>query len=206
MNRCGKGGDVKENLIRELERLTVNAARRREDLQITGLRKGRHRKLLTIFAGILALTSAGTITTVIANVFGSAGLQLAAALTAAVSGTVSLLITAYYSDDTVFNMLLGSTKYLVLRENVYRLVIHPDMTDANRFKRLEEFQAEYARLDENYSRYFSIVGEGHYGLSQVPPIRHADQAIAESVNAAEFQERENLRRELGKSTALSDPS
>jgi len=191
---------LNRDLVRELERLTVNAARRREDLQVTGLRKAKQRKLLTIVAGILALTSAGTITTVIANVFGSTGVQLAAALTAAVSGTVSLLITAYYSDDTAFNMLLGSTKYLVLRENVYRLVIHPEMTDADRFKWLGEFQAEYARLDESYSRYFSIVGEGHY-RSNVLPVRRADQAIAESVDAAEMQERDNLHRELEKSRA-----
>ncbi len=195
---------MKEQLIDEIERLTVNAAGRREDLQITGLRKSKHRKALTIAAGILALTSAGTITTVISNVFGNTGIQLVAALTAAVSGTVSLLITAYYNDETVFTMLLGSTKYLALRENVYRLVIHPDMSDADRFKRLEELQAEYVRLDESYSRFFSV-GKGRHRTS-APPVRRADRAIAESVQEAEWQERESLRRELGKAGALSDAS
>jgi hypothetical protein len=195
---------MNNELFREIQRLTVNAARRREDLQVTGLRKAKRKKALTILAGILALTSAGTITTVISNVWGNIGIQLAAALTAAVSGTVSLFITAYYSDDAVFSMLLGSTKYLTLRENVYRLVIHPNMSDADRFTRLEEFQAEYGRLDEIYSRYFSV-GEGHF-RSTAPPLRSADRAVVESVDAAERQERENLEREIRKSEALSDAS
>ena len=187
---------MRVELIQEVERLTVNAARRRRDLQVTGLHKAKRRKALTVLAGVLALTSAGAITTVISRVFGSIAIQLAAALTAAVSGTVSLLITSYYSDDAVFNMLLGSTKYLALRENVYRLVIHPSLTDDERFRLLEEFQVEYARLDETYSRYFSV-GDERF-ISSEPPRVRVGLAIRKSVAEAGLQEREHFRKELDK--------
>jgi hypothetical protein len=193
---------VKQQLFDEIERLTVNAARRREELQVTGLSKAKLRKALTVIAGVLALTSAGSIAAVLSKLFGETAVQLIAAFTAGVSGTLSLLIAAYYSDDAVFNMLLGSTKYLTLRENVYRLVVHPNMSDIERFARLGEFQAEYAKLDEIYSRYFAV-GDGHF-RSNVPPPHRGARAVAASVDFAEHQERENLRREFGNSGTDSE--
>src|SRR6476660_4325863 len=130
------------NIHRELERLTGNATGKRENLLLTGLKKSRRRKALTIVAGILALTSAGAITTVIAKIFGDTGTQLLAALTDVVSGIVSLFVTSYYSDDEVVAKLTGAAKYLALRENVYRLVIQPNISDDDRFARLAELQDE----------------------------------------------------------------
>ncbi len=147
---------MNDDLFYELERLTANAALRREDLLLSGLRKSRRRKALNIAAGILALLSAGAITTVIADIFGNKGLQLAAAIVAGVSGAISLVITAYFSDDEILSMLNGSSKYLALRESVYRLVINPRITDEECFDVLSELQAEYSKLDETFSRYFSL--------------------------------------------------
>lgn len=110
-------------LVVEIERLTVNATRRREDLQASGLRKAKRRKLLTTVAGVLALLSAATIAAALTNLLGNAVFQLVAALIAGISGTISLLTAAYYTEDEIFTMLAGSTKYLMLRENVYRLVL-----------------------------------------------------------------------------------
>ena|SRR2546430_11030633 len=124
---------MNERLEGELERLTQNAALRREDLLLSGLRKSRRRKALNIAAGVLALTSAGAITTVIANFFGSKGIQLLAALVAGLSGAISLVITAYFNDDEILSMLNGSSKYLALRESLYRLVINPRSSDDRRF-------------------------------------------------------------------------
>jgi hypothetical protein len=172
---------MNRELTREIERLTRNAARKREDLLRRGLRDGARRKSLTVAAGVLALSSAGAITTVITNVFGSTFVQVVAAISAAVSGIVSLLITSYYGDDSVLTMLTGSAKYLALRENVYRLVLQPDISDSDRFQRLSELQQEYASLDEKYSRFFSIktssashslddLDEGALYSNQPPPV------------------------------------
>jgi hypothetical protein len=186
---------VDRNIHYELVRLTINATRKRENLLLTGLKKARRRKALTIVAGILALTSAGTIAAVITKAFGDTGTQLVAALVAAVSGTISLFITSYYSDDEVLAMLVGSAKYLALRENVYRLVIQPNISDEDRFERLTGLQDEYAKLDEAYSRYLSLeVVEDQSN----PPMGRVDMAIARSINRAEDAEHEKLHRELEK--------
>ncbi|MCP5063477.1 MAG: hypothetical protein GY936_13575 [Ignavibacteriae bacterium] len=147
---------MNNKLIRELERLTANAAIRREELLLTGLKKSRSRKYYNIIAGILALISASAITTVIADIYGSKVVEIIAALFATISGSISLIITAYFSDDEILNMLNGSAKYLALRESVYRLVIQPNVNEDEVFNSLTKLQDEYAKLDEVYSRYFSL--------------------------------------------------
>ena len=151
-------------ILSELERVTANSAIRREDLLLSGLRKSRKRKVLNVAAGILALTSAGAITSVVADLFGDKGVQGAAALVAGVSGAISLIISAYFSDDEILSMLTGSSKYLALRESVYRLVVEPGLSDEKRYDRLSPLQEEYAKLDEKYSRYFSVKRKYARGL------------------------------------------
>jgi hypothetical protein len=158
-----------QQLESELIRLTENAALRREGLLISGLRKSRLRKALNATAGVLALLSAGTITGVIADFFGDNNVQLLAAVVAGVSGTISLIVTAYFSDDETVAMLIGSSKYLGLRESVYRLVVNPRISDEERFRSLADLQDEYARLDETYSRFFPL---GNRSESTRPPIEY----------------------------------
>jgi hypothetical protein len=113
------------------------------------------KKALTILSGVLALFSAGAIATVLADVFGASGTQTVAAITAAISGVISLVMGTYYNDDDIVNLFTGSSKYLALRDNVYRLIIHQQIDDEERYKRLGDLQKEYATLDETYSRFFS---------------------------------------------------
>lgn len=186
---------MRSELISEIERLTANATGKREDLLRSGLKRSGRRKALTVAAGILALTSAGTITAAVTRVFGSSGMQLLAALAAGISGTVSLFITSYYADDAILTMLLGSAKYLALRENVYRLVIEPKISDSDRFKRLADFQAEYARLDEIYSRFFTL----RRGPSQRPP-KFTDRKRELFLQEAEAAEYERVHKAIVRAT------
>lgn len=141
----------------ELERLTRNAGRKREHLLLSGLRKSQVRKALNITAGVLALISAGAITTVLADLFGEKGIQFLAAIVAGISGIISLVISAYFNDDEIFNKLSGASKYLSLRESVYRMAINPNISDQECFDTLVELQEEYSELDEKYSRYFPLI-------------------------------------------------
>jgi hypothetical protein len=142
-------------LEQELERLTVNAGMRREDLLQSGLDRSRRRKQLTILAGVMALTSGATIAALLTRLFGSDGMQAIAAVVALASGTISLVVTAYYADDEIVGRLAGASKYLALRDAVFRLAIDPDGTDKQKRKGLEVLQAEYTNLDATYSKYFS---------------------------------------------------
>lgn len=142
-------------LATELERLTVNAGMRREDLLDSGLFRSRRRKTLTIVAGVLALTSAATIAAFMTRLLGTSGMQALSAAIALTSGTISLVVAAHYSDDEVLGRLAGASKYLALRDAVYRLAIDPDSQDKQKRKALGTLQAEYTSLDAAYSKYFT---------------------------------------------------
>ncbi len=83
---------ITEELIYEIERLVGNASLRREMLLTSGLRKSRVKRLLTIISGVLALFSAGTVAGVLTEIVGGKGMQVMAALTAGVSGIISLIL------------------------------------------------------------------------------------------------------------------
>ena len=179
--------DIRE----EIERLTSNSTTRREDLLVSAHRKLRTKKMLSIFSGLLALGSAGAITTVLVDAFGDRGLQILAAATAALAGTITLVMSSYFSEEDVASMFTGSSKYLALRENVYRLVIHPTITEEGRFAVLTELQEEYTRLDESYSRFFSYSRGGGYRGTSRPPLWHHPM-----MREAGEREMERVRREL----------
>jgi hypothetical protein len=171
---------MKQRLLEEMQRLVESAGQRRADLLLSGLRRARTRKLMNIAAGVLALFSAGAIAGVIADVFGEKSIQILAAVSSAVSGSLSLVITAYYSDEEITNRLIGSSKYLALRDAVFRLATKPKMKTEERFESLAELQEQYARLDEMYSRYTALSYDSG-GRTRRP-------FIAGRCDAAEFAE------------------
>jgi hypothetical protein len=161
----------------EIGRLTQNAAIHREDLLWSALRKSRWRKVLSIAAGVLSLTSGGAITLVLTRAFGAKGVEIIAAMVAFLSGATTLAITAYFTDEETLTMLNGSSKYLALRESVYRLVVDPSISDEGRFTELSLLQKEYARLDESYSRFFSVNYRAKTS-SPPPPLWFRRQAMS----------------------------
>lgn len=183
------------SIRREIERLTSSSAARRADLLQSAHRKLRMKKILSIISGVLALGSAGAITTALVSTLGDRGLEMLAAVIAALSGTITLVISSYFSEEDVASMFTGSSKYLALRENVYRLVIHPTITEEERFAILTELQEEYAQLDETYSRFFSyssVVTGDKFSTGSAPPKENRSTLILE----AEQREIERVRREL----------
>ncbi|HSW21495.1 MAG TPA: hypothetical protein VLJ62_01900 [Burkholderiaceae bacterium] len=188
---------------RELERLTANSAVRREDLLHSALVKSRRKKVLNIVAGVLALSSAATITGVLTKVLGADGFSYLAALIALLSGTISLVVTSYYGEDEILSRLSGSSKYLSLRDAVYRVAITADVPDRQKLKHLADLQREYSDLDSAYSKYFTLQGPaghyqgppGHYS-SQRPPPRHFDERAQASAQEAARTDVEELHRKM----------
>lgn len=157
-------------LTEELQRLAVNASVRREDLLLAGLKKTRAKKTLALLSGSLALFSAGSVTAVITRVFGTSALQVAA-VSAALSGIISLFIQLYFSDEDLVRIFTGSSNYLSLRDNAYRVVINDTLSDSARHKSLRDLQSNYAELDKTYSRYFSWRFRSAYILFRIRPSR-----------------------------------
>ena len=111
------------NIQDEIERLTIKAANRRAKLQKAAYRALLIKKRLSVFSGVLALVSAGTITTVLVAAFGERVLQILAAATSALSGAIVLVTSSYFRDADVTSMFAGSSKYLALRQKANRLLI-----------------------------------------------------------------------------------
>jgi hypothetical protein len=193
---------MNKQIEHEFERLTANSAVRREDLLNSALVKSRRKKVLNIVAGVLALTSAATITGVLTKALGEDGFSYLAALIALLSGTISLVVSSYYGEDEILSRLSGSSKYLALRDSVYRLAITADVPDGRKIKQLADLQREYSDLDSAYSKYFKLQGPGHY--KQLPPghYRHLapgrmDARAQASAEAAVQSDLEELHRKLG---------
>ncbi len=90
---------IYDKLLFELERLIENSTMKREMLLQSALSKAKIKKGLNITSGVLALFSAGAITTVLVKYLGNETQQIIAALTVAISGFISLIITAYYAEQ-----------------------------------------------------------------------------------------------------------
>jgi hypothetical protein len=173
-----------------LERLIFKSAGRREDLLKSALRKSRTRRRLNMVAGVLALTSAASIVAVLTQILGGTAMQILAALVAAISGTISLAVDAYYSEDQIGGRLAGASKYLALRDAVFRVAINSDTTDQQKLKMLSDLQTEYSALDAAYSKYFTLEGsELQFSSASLektaPPEASAD--LAELRNRIEAQ-------------------
>lgn len=192
---------MNQDLERELERLTANAAMRRETLLFNGLAKSRLRKRLNIAAGVMALFSAATLATAASKLLGADGFQFLAAAIALASGTLSLVVTSYFSDDEILGALAGSSKYLALRDAVFRLAINQETSEKLKFRALAELQQQYSDLDAEYSKYFSLDAGYHRRppvASQRPPVRSVGPAQASAEQAAQADVAE-LHRKMGAS-------
>jgi hypothetical protein len=196
---------INDKLLSELERLVANCTMKREMLLQSALSKAKVKKALNITSGVLALLSAGAITTVLVKYFGNETLQIIAALTAAISGFISLLITAYYVEEETSKIFEGSSKYLSLRDKAYRLLINPNASNEQVFNDLANLQSEYAQYDGSYSKYTrykkSLRPRSKYS-SQIPPSlsrqqKKVDQAI--DVEMKNFdKEVASLKKQNGK--------
>lgn len=166
---------VNAKIVREIERIVVNSSAKREILLQRALSKSIIKKRLTIYSGILALFSAGAITTVIVKFFGNEILQIIAAISAAISGSLSIIITIYYAEEDTSKMFEGSSKYLSLKDKAYRILINPNSSNEQTYNDLANLQIEYAQLDESFSKYTRykklIASKQSYIGSQIPPPR-----------------------------------
>lgn len=144
---------INDNILSELQRTVMNCTMKRELLLQSAISKSKTKKGLTISSGILALFSAGTITSVIVKYFGNETLQIIAAITAALSGILSLVLTIYYAEENTTKIFEGASKYLLLRDKAYRLLIKPNNSNDKIFDDLANLQTEYAQLDEPFSKY-----------------------------------------------------
>ncbi|RAJ80086.1 hypothetical protein CLV59_105193 [Chitinophaga dinghuensis] len=145
--------NINSDILSELRRIVLNCTDKRTLLLYNALQKARIRKTLSILSGILALFSAGTITSVIIKYLGDEILQIIAALTAALSGTLSLTLAIYFDEENISKSFEGASKYLSLRDRAYRSLINPNNSNTELYDVLANLHSDYAELDERFSKY-----------------------------------------------------
>ena len=178
-----------------VKRVVTNCAMKREMLLHDALSRSKQKKRLTFISGLLALFSAGTITTVIVKFFDNEVLQIIAAFTAATSGFISLMTSVYYVEEETSKIFLGSSKYLALRDKAYRLLIQPNTTNEQIFKELENLLVEYAQLDESYSKYLKI--EYMSPTDPFQQLRGLGRIERQKVEKAYYGELKNFDKKVG---------
>lgn len=137
----------------EIKRLVINCMLKRQVLQKSGIKRTNRKKGLSVLSGILALFSAGAIASVLVKYFGNEIIQTIAAISAFISGILTLLVTIYYTDDETSKILEGSSKYLDLRERISNLKLNPTITKQEKYEAIVVLKAEYSNLDNIYSQY-----------------------------------------------------
>jgi hypothetical protein len=153
--------------IIELRRLQKNCDSRRTILWWVGEGKLKLKRRLSALSGILALFSAGAISMVPAQFTSEGVWQIIAAISAAVSGLIILIITAFHSDDDIKSISIGTSEYLALRNKMTTILFDEKMTSDKRLGLITEIMREYAELDKTYTQYLKIMGMSDY-------IHHAD--------------------------------
>jgi hypothetical protein len=135
----------------ELARLFNSSSQRRQTLQSSAAKKLKNKRRFTVIAGVLALLSAGTVTGVMSKLIGDIQGQIIAIAMSVVSGTISLVLSAYFNDQDTELALTASSKYLQFRESVRKIMQGSEMVNRDA---LEKLQNEYVLLDEQFARVY----------------------------------------------------
>ena len=142
----------------EFGRLSDRADHKRTWLLGLAYRQTRRRKRLNIAAGVLALLSAATVTSVLADFTPAPAMKVLAALLSTVSGLISIFGNTGFKDSEIAEIYNGAARYLNLRDRAKRVLLNPNIDAQQMHKTLEELHGLYSELDVQYQRY--VVGEG----------------------------------------------
>jgi len=163
--------DVIEN---EIWRLTDNCTAKRVALLGRAAATTRQRRTFSFAAGILALLSAGSVTSLLADYANPKLMKLLAVLFSTVSGFIALLNSLIVKDSEIQHLYLGASKYLGLRDRCQQLVLNDTMTVKQQQATIAEIQRSYADLDSSFMRHLS----GWLPPNYYTPQRHWNKKIA----------------------------
>lgn|SRR6185312_9221694 len=144
---------METSFVDEFQRLSDNASLKRDLLLAVARGHARRRKRLTLAAGILALLSAATVTSLLADYTPAPATKLIAVILSTASGFISLLGNLGVKDGEIQDLYAGAARYLSLRESSHRVSLNKSMGEEERYRLLEEMQGLYSQLDEQFMRY-----------------------------------------------------
>ncbi len=159
---------MREEITEELWRIIENSTRKRKGLLLIATENVRNRRRLSLLAGVLALLSAGSITSLLADALPRGVMTVLAALFATASGFLSLLTSLTLKDTELEQLYEGASRYLNLRDRCHRMLLNKALTSKQAETGLEEVQKSYADLDGLFTRFLVAAAEGAPGASTGP--------------------------------------
>lgn len=144
----------RKTIIHRIKRLEHNSTIKRTYLLNRASVATRLRKRLTLASGILAILSACAITSVLVKIFNGNYIQIIAAISSALSGTITVFLTTQ-KDEEIKSMFDGSTDYLSLREQCSLLTLDPKTTAQTLYDHLISLKASYTVCDSKYSKFIN---------------------------------------------------
>lgn len=154
---------------KELERMMKNASLKRGLLLLIASKHARRRKNYNIAAGILSLSSAATITSLITDLTSTDTTKIIAVLLSTASGIISLLLSTELKDSELSECYTGASGYLAMRESANLSLLTPEINSEKMLVTIQVLHATYAELDKRYMKIISDNRPELFVESTAPP-------------------------------------
>jgi len=143
----------KHKLLLEIQRLASNCQLKRSALNDVNSFNTKKKKMLSFSAGVLSISSALLMTSVMTDLMLSNTIQLASVLLAASGGLTALYSSKQHSDREIANIYTGSAKFLFVREKTSYLTLIIDQDINKTMVSYNELVKEYIEISEIYDKY-----------------------------------------------------
>lgn len=133
-----------------IENLAMSSDMQRQAFKSRAIAYSKLNRLLTVGAGVFSLVAAGSIASVLTNIFNPFVMQILAVISATISALVSGIISAFFNDKTIGKLFSAASQYLEIREAAKSASLEPGISAKTLYRRLEELQGKYVRASEMY--------------------------------------------------------
>jgi len=110
-------------------------------------------RILHVTAGIFALLSAASITTVLTELTNSLTVKITSVGLSFVSGIITLLMSSLFNDKETRHLFEGAAKFMILRNQARLIIQRPDLTEAKAYAELMKLDYEYQRESTEFDRF-----------------------------------------------------
>ena len=110
-------------------------------------------KALHVIAGVLALISGASITSLIAAVSDELAIKIFAAAIAFASGLTTLIISSYFDQKETLNLLEGASHFLTIRDEANVTITRPNLTPLEAYELLDKLRREYDDYTMRYAQW-----------------------------------------------------
>jgi hypothetical protein len=146
-------GLVSETSFDRLRKLANACDAKWELLGRSAYRRILWAKALHVIAGVLALISGVSVTSLIAAVSDELGVKIFAAAIAFVSGLTTLVISSYFDQKETLNILEGASHFLALRDEANVTRTRPNLTPAQAYESLDKLSRAYDDYTAGYAQW-----------------------------------------------------